>query len=143
MADSVVSLDALSGVIEDTPFLREYALRVTGCALGQCEVLLPFTDALERPDGLVSGMAIMGVADVAMWLAIMTSRGLDERWVTSDMQTGFLRSGRAEDITCTARLLRIGRRSIYGVAECVGTRSGDILSHHSMRWAKVTGEPGT
>jgi len=41
----------------------------------------------------VSGMTIMGVADVAMWLAIMTQRGKTERWVTTDMKTAFLNSG--------------------------------------------------
>jgi acyl-coenzyme A thioesterase PaaI-like protein len=143
MSDAVVSLDALNDIIEDTPFLRAYRTRVERCALGECEVVLPYSEDLERPDGLISGMSIMGLADVAMWLAIMTSRGMDERWVTSDMASGFLRGGRAEDIVCSARLLRIGSRSIYGVAECRGMSSGDLLSHHSMRWAKVTGDPAS
>lgn len=140
MSDSVVSLDALNGVLEDTAFLRPYAFRVTRCARGECEVTLPYAESLERPDGLISGMAIMGAADVAMWLAIMTCRGMDEHWVTSDMQTGFLRSGRAVDIIAKARLLRIGKRSIYGVAECSSGATADLLSHHTMRWAKVTGD---
>jgi acyl-coenzyme A thioesterase PaaI-like protein len=33
---------------------------------------VPFDAALERPGGIVSGMTLMGAADVAMWLAIMT-----------------------------------------------------------------------
>lgn len=143
MSEAVVSLEALNGIIEDTPFLRSYRTRVERCALGECEVVLPYSEDLERPDGLISGMSIMGLADVAMWLAIMTSRGMDERWVTSDMTSGFLRGGRAEDIACVARLLRIGSRSIYGVAECRGMTSGDLLSHHAMRWAKVTGDPAS
>lgn len=143
MTDSVVSLEGLGGVLEDTAYLRRYDLRVTRCALGECEVVLPYSEMLERPDGLISGMALMGLADVAMWLAIMTSRGMDERWVASDMSSSFLRGGRAEGIVCAARLLRVGSRSIFGVAECCGASSGDLLAHHSMRWAKVTGSAQT
>lgn len=140
MSESVVSLDALNAVIEDSPFLSSYGVRATSCAHGECEVMMPFTEGLERSDGLISGMALMGAADVAFWLAIMTARGLDETWVTSDMQSAFLRSGRDEAIICTARVLRIGRASVYGTAECRGSNSADLLSHHTMRWARVSGE---
>ncbi len=140
MSDSLVSLDALNAVIEDSPFLTRYGVKVTSCGLGECEVIMPFTESLERSDGVISGMALMGAADVAFWLAIMTARGLDETWVTSDMQSAFLRSGRDENIVCSARVLRIGRSSVYGSAECRGSNSADLLSHHTMRWAKVSGE---
>jgi uncharacterized protein (TIGR00369 family) len=140
MSDSLVSIDALNGVIEDSPFLTGYGVRAIACALGECEVMMPFNEGLERSDGLISGMVLMGAADVAFWLAIMTSRGIDESWVTSDMQSAFLRSGRHESVVCTARVLRVGRASIYGIAECRGSNSADLLSHHTMRWAKVSGE---
>ncbi len=140
MSDSLVTLEALNAVIEESPFLASYGVRATSCALGECEVMMPFTEGLERSDGLISGMALMRAADVAFWLAIMTTRGMDESWVTSDMQSAFLRGGRDENIVCSARVLRVGRRSVYGVAECRGSNSADLLSHHSMRWAKVSGE---
>jgi uncharacterized protein (TIGR00369 family) len=140
MADSLVTVDALQETLADSPFLRHYEFVVKSCMHGECELLVPFNESIERPDGIISGMAIMGAADVAMWLAIMTMRGLDERWVTSDMQTAFLRSGRAEAVQCTARVLRLGRRSAFGAAECRGVNSGDLLAHHSVRYAKVMGE---
>ncbi len=140
MAESLVTVDALQETLADSPFLRHYEFVVKSCTHGECELLVPFNDSIERPDGIISGMAIMGAADVAMWLAIMTMRGLDERWVTSDMQTAFLRSGRAEAVQCTARVLRLGRRSAFGAAECRGVNSGDLLAHHSVRYAKVMGE---
>ena len=140
MAESLVTVDDLQETLADSPFLRQYGFIVKSCLYGGCELLVPFNESIERPDGIISGMAIMGAADVAMWLAIMTMRGLDERWVTSDMQTAFLRSGRAESVQSTARVLRLGRRSGYGTAECRGVNSGDLLAHHSVRYAKVMGE---
>jgi len=140
MADSLVTVEDLKQTLTESPFLRHYGFVVANCAHGECELIVPFDESIERPDGIISGMAIMGAADVAMWLAIMTMRGLDERWVTSDMQTAFLRSGRAESVICMARVLRLGRRSAYGTAECRGQNSGDLLAHHAVRYAKVTGE---
>ena len=92
--------------------------------------------ALERPGGIVSGMTLMGAADVAMWLAIMTLRGVAERWVTSDMKTAFLKSARAEDIVCNARVLKPGLRTMYGTAECKGA-DGVLVAHHVLTYAKA------
>ena len=97
---------------------------------------VPFVRTLERPGGIVSGMTLMGAADVAMWLAIMTLRGIAEHWVTADMKTAFLRSAREEDIACDARILKPGRRSMYGAAECRGADSR-LIAHHVITYARV------
>ena len=34
---------------------------------GTCTLRVPFNAALERPGGIVSGMTLMGAADVAMY----------------------------------------------------------------------------
>jgi acyl-coenzyme A thioesterase PaaI-like protein len=99
-------------------------------------LIVPFRPALERPGGIVSGMTLMGAADVAMWLAIMTLRGMEERWVTSDMKTAFLRSARSEDFSCSARVLKSGRRTMYGTAECRSESVG-LIAHHVLTYARV------
>jgi uncharacterized protein (TIGR00369 family) len=134
--DLIVSVEDLNEVLAATPFTKPYGFNVKDCSPGQCDVIVPFMQSLERPGGLINGMIIMGAADVAMWLAIMTLRGTEERWVTSDMKTAFLRGAREEDIRCTARVLKVGKRSIYGTAECHGTSSG-LLTHHVLTYAKV------
>jgi len=131
-----VSIEELNDVLAGTPFLQPYGFTVKACAAGECVVVLPFVPSLERPGGIVSGMTLMGAADVAMWLAIMTLRGTVERWVTSDMKTAFLRSAREEDILCTARVLKPGRRSMYGTAECDGAASG-LVAHHVLTYSKI------
>lgn len=136
MINPVVTAEDLNDILEATPFLQPYRFNVKSCAMGQCTILVPFMYSFERPGGLVSGMLLMGAADVAMWLAIMTLRGTDERWVTSDMKTAFLRGAKEEDILCTAHVLKPGKRSIYGTAECLGTSSG-LVTHHVLTYSKV------
>lgn len=136
VSESKATVDELNAVLRNTAFLAPYAFSVASCAAGECAVRVPFAAALERPGGIVSGMTLMGAADVAMWLAIMTMRGTDEHWVTSDMKTAFLKSGRQEDFLCTARVLKLGSRSAYGTAECSGVTSG-LLAHHVMTYVRV------
>ena len=138
MQGDQVSVRELNAVLERTPFLKPYGFSVQSCSDGECVLHVAFTPALERPGGIVSGMTLMGAADVAMWLAIMTKRGTDEHWVTSDMKTAFLRGGRHEDIACTARILKIGNRSAYGTAECTGADSG-LLAHHVLTYVRASG----
>jgi uncharacterized protein (TIGR00369 family) len=130
------TLEDLAQVLADTAFLKPYGFVVQSCAPGECTVVVPYAASLERPGGIVSGMTIMGAADVAMWLAIMTQRGNTEQWVTTDMKTAFLRSARATDIHCAARILKLGKRTAYGTAECRDA-AGHLLAHHVISYALV------
>ena len=136
MTVPVPTIPELQRVLDDTPFLQPYGFRVESTAPGECTLRIPFVRSLERPGGIVSGMTLMGAADVAMWLAIMTLRGVAERWVTSDMKTAFLRSAREEDIACTARILKPGKRTMYGTAECHGA-GGKLVAHHVLTYSRV------
>jgi acyl-coenzyme A thioesterase PaaI-like protein len=41
-----------------------------------------------------------------------------------------------KDIVCTARILKPGKRSMYGTAECHGTLSG-LVAHHVLTYSGV------
>jgi uncharacterized protein (TIGR00369 family) len=86
-------------------------------------------------------MTIMGAADVAMWLAIMTERGTSEQSVTTDMKTAFLRSAKEEDVLCSARVLKLGKRTAYDIAECLN-ENGHLLAHHVITYARVGAKSG-
>ncbi|UMR30709.1 PaaI family thioesterase [Massilia sp. MB5] len=141
MTTLLASLPDLNRVLEGARFLAGYDFKVTACAPGECELLVPFKPELERPGGIVSGMTIMGAADVAMWLAIKTLRGMEEHWVTSDMKTAFLRAGIGEPLLCKARVLRMGRCSAYGSVETFG-QAGSLLAHHVVSYARAS-EPAS
>ena len=123
-------------------FNAYYRFRLGKIGAGECTIDVPFRDEFERPGGAVSGPVFMAAADVAIWFAVATRRGGDETWVTVDLNTAFLRAARRESFTCTARVLKIGRRLVYAVAECV-RGDGTLLTHHTGTYARTTGEPGT
>ena len=125
----------LNRLLADSPFLQPYGFRVDSTGVGECTLIVPFRPALERPGGIVSGLTMMGAADVAMWLAVMTLRGTSEYWVTSDMKTAFLRKARSEQLACVARILKPGKRLMYGSVECHGSDTG-LVAHHVITYAR-------
>jgi acyl-coenzyme A thioesterase PaaI-like protein len=128
--------EELARILSDAAFLKPFGFVLESCAPRECVIRVPYAASLERPGGIVSGITLMGAADVAIWLAIMTERGTAEQWVTSDMKTAFLSSARETDIHCSARLLKLGKRTAYGTAEC-RSAAGDLLTHHVVSYALV------
>ena len=78
MQNLMISVEKLNNILANTPFLKPYGFNVKTCATGQCTVLVPFMQSLERPGGIVSGMLLMEAGDVAMWLVVITLRGTEE-----------------------------------------------------------------
>jgi acyl-coenzyme A thioesterase PaaI-like protein len=127
---SGASVDELNHLLESQEFTRRYRFRVVGAGDGTCELLVPYLPEHDRPGGIVSGQVYMHAADVAFWLAVKTRLGVSEEYVTSSMTTAFLGSARGHDFTCHARVIKTGRRLIYGDAEC---RNGEkVLTHHTL-----------
>jgi uncharacterized protein (TIGR00369 family) len=128
------TLAQLQEILSASAFVAPYGFRVHAIALGSCTLFVPFSPELERPGGIVGGQVFMAAADVAMWLAIKTVRGPDDDSVTSQMQTQFLRSARREEFLCTATVVRLGRRNVFGTAECVAA-DGRLLTFHTISYA--------
>ena len=121
-------------------FNAYYQFRLLEIGAGECTIEVPFRVEFERPGGTVSRSVFMAAADVAIWFAVATRRGGDGTWVTVDLKTAFLRAARREPFTCTARVLKTGRRLVYAVAECVrGDRT--LLTHHTGLYAPIPGDP--
>ena len=135
---TAVSKAELQRLLTDLPFVRSYGFRVRSLAPGECVLSVPFQRAFERPGGIVSGLVFMAAADVAMWLAIKTLLGSDDGCLTAEMKTSFLAAGKEQDFRCRARILKLGKRLVYGVAECIGL-DRRLLTHHTLTYIR----PGT
>ena len=132
--ERAATIEELQTLLDETPFNRQYGFRVHAIGDGVCTVLVPHQPIFERPDGLVSGPVFMAAADVAMWLAIQTRTGIIDRLVTVEMKTNFLTGARNTDVSCRATVLKLGRRLIYGTAEC--RDDGTLLTHHTLTYIR-------
>lgn len=126
----------LQALLDAERFVRPYGFRVIALRPLGCTIELPFRRALERPGGIVNGPALMAAADCAMWLAVKAAIGLEHDALTSELNTAFLAAAKEEPVRCTARILKLGKRSIYGVAEC-HSRAGKLFSHHTVTYVRL------
>jgi len=127
----------LQRLLDRARFLRTYGFRVIAVDKRKCTLELPHRKALERPGGIINGPALMAAADCAMWLAIKARVGVAGDALTSELNTAFLAPAKGEHVYCTARILKFGRRRIYGTAECHGKR-GELFSHHTVTYVRPT-----
>lgn len=80
-------------------------------------VRLKVTDAHLRPGGTVSGPSMFALADVGMYLAILSRLGPVALAVTTNCSIDFMRKPAAgADVICKARILKLGRVLAVGDA---------------------------
>jgi uncharacterized protein (TIGR00369 family) len=125
----------LNRLLDAHEFTRRMGMRVVALGEGTCELEIPYRPEHDRPGGIVSGQVYMHAADVAFWLAIKTRLGLGDGSVTSSMTTAFLGSASGEALRCRAEVLKLGRRLVYGCADC--SAGGRPLTHHTLTYARM------
>ena len=126
----------LQKLLNRSRFIRHYGFRVIRSGEDACVIELPHKPLLERPGGIINGPALMAAADCAMWLAIKARIGMDKGALTSELNTAFLSPAKGGHVYCTAKILKFGRRSIYGTAEC-HSKAGQVFSHHTVTYMPI------
>jgi uncharacterized protein (TIGR00369 family) len=131
----LVSVSRLNDLLAEHEFTRRMGMRVVSLGEGECELEVPYLPDYDRPGGIVSGQVYTHAADVTFWLAIKTRLGIDDASVTSSMTTAFLGSVAREPLRCRARVLKLGRRLVYGWAECLAGER--LVTHHTLTYARM------
>jgi uncharacterized protein (TIGR00369 family) len=129
------TVSQLQHLLDEVAFTSNLGLTVFEIGDGVCTLAVPFQSAFERPGGIVSGQVLMTAADVAMWLAIKTKLGMEDSSVTAEMKTNFLGAARKESFRCTAKVLKLGRRLVYGTAECLSVDER-LLAHSTVTYMR-------
>jgi uncharacterized protein (TIGR00369 family) len=104
-----------------------YALeRVWG---GGCLLRRRFHPKSLRPGGTVSGPIIMALADVAMYVALLSAIGWVPLAVTTNLNINFLRKPAPRDLLAEARLIKLGKRLAVGEVGIRSDGSDDLVAH--------------
>jgi uncharacterized protein (TIGR00369 family) len=77
---------------------------------GLIQVVRRYHPSMQRPGDLVSGPVLMGLADMAAYVAILAHVGPELMAVTTSLTINFLRGAKVGDVHAEAQLLSLGRR---------------------------------
>ena len=112
---SRISDDDLRDLIDtQLPWVRAMGMSVEAIGEGTCRVRLPHRDEHLRPGGTVSGPAMMGLSDYAMYVGVLSAIGRVELAVTTNLPINFLRRPKPAAILADCRMIKVGRRLAYG-----------------------------
>lgn len=138
MDDATPTPDAVQAVVHrGVPLAAAWGIEVLQAAGGTATCRLPWQEALLRPGGTVSGPALMGLADVAMWAALLGLTGGRDESLTTSLTIHFLRRLPPGAVMAEARVLKRGR-IIVGEVLMRGEGSSETAAHVTTSWAAVT-----
>lgn len=116
-------------IIEGVPLVGQYGVTVTELTAGGAVLRMPCRDDFIRPGGTVTGPAMFGLADVALYAAVLSLIGRVELAVTTSMTINFLRKPEMRPLAAEARVLKLGRRLAYGDVMIYSEGDDDPVAH--------------
>lgn len=135
---TVMSREEVSGFLD-----REFpeinydgpAYSVDAVTADSVVIRLNANDRHLRPGGTVSGPAMMALADLAAYVAILAHIGPVALAVTTNLNINFLKKPSPGDLLGTCRVLKLGKR--LAVVECAITAEGseDIVAHATATYS--------
>lgn len=132
ISGEVVSLNAeqVQKVIRGgLPAAEEMGLQVEQAGDGRARLRQPFRENMIRPGGTLSGPTMMGLADAAMYAAILGTLGRLEMAVTQNLNINFLARPEPADLLAEAEIIRLGRRSAVLEVRLFSDGADQMVAH--------------
>ena len=82
-----------------------------------------------RPGGTISGPAMMALADLALYAAILAQIGPVALAVTTSLNFNFLRKPEPRPLIADCRLLKLGKRLAVGEVSMFSEGNPDVVCH--------------
>ena len=97
---------------------------------------MAYHESQLRPGGTISGPSMMTLADVALYIAVLSAIGPVALAVTTNFSINFLRKPQPGALIVDASLLKLGKRLAVGEARIF---SGDELVAHVTATYSIPG----
>jgi uncharacterized protein (TIGR00369 family) len=127
---------------ESLPMMADWDVKVESIGHGHATLRLPASPRFLRPGDTVSGPVMMGLADVALYAALLGAIGPVPLAVTANLTINFLRKPGAGGIRAEALILKLGRRLATGEVRLYGGDSAEMAAHVISSYAIPDGRPG-
>ena len=97
---------------------------------GQVRLLQAYHPKMLRPGGTISGPTLMALADIALYVAVLSAIGPVGLAATTQLSINFLRKAPADaDLIAEAKLLKRGKRLAMGEVSLYSAGSEKLVAH--------------
>jgi uncharacterized protein (TIGR00369 family) len=123
-------------VLESMPFARLMGMRMVDIRLDEATVSLEMRDDLRQPGGLLHGGVTATLIDTAMAFAVRTRVADNEHTATIDLTVHYLRPHVDGPATCTAKVVRAGKR-IFTVSAEMTNSEGKLTATALSTYTRI------
>ena len=116
-------------------FIQGEMFSVTEIGAGTCRMRMGYHESQLRPGGTISGPAMMQLADVSIWVALLGAIGAVPLAVTTNLSINFLRKPEPRALISTCRMMKIGKSLAVGEASLTSEGSDDVVAHAVATYA--------
>ena len=112
--------DLAHAVFKTIPYVKLLGMELVDLNPPKATVKLEMRDELRQPHGLLHGGATASLIDTATAFALITVLGEEKKFATVDLNVHYLRPHIDGVITCTAKVIKPGKR--------LSTISADVIN---------------
>lgn len=138
---AAITAEDFADLIAKVPLAVHMDLRVEHIRKGSVRLIMPYGPHLTRPVDTISGPAMMTLADVALWGAVLSMAGPREMVVTTNLNMNFLRMAGNSDMIAEARVLKMGRRLAVAAVELISSLGDELVAHATASYAIPADKP--
>lgn len=136
--EPVMTLEELNRFLEtDFPEIHTdgKVFEVISVAPGTVEMRLSPNARHLRPGGTISGPTMFALADVAAYCTVLVAIGPVALAVTTNLNINFLRRPEPGPLSCTCRLLKLGRRLAVVEASIFSGTDAELVAHATATYS--------
>ncbi len=122
--------------LHNLSFSKLIGMRLVDLQPDEAVISIEMRDDLRQPSGVLHGGVTATLIDTAMAFAVRTRLGIDEATATVDLTIHYLRPHITGTFTCTAKIVRAGRR-IFTVSADVVNDDGKHIATAVSTYTRV------
>lgn len=134
----MITVDEFKQLLADQhPFAAMLEIEVLEIGFGTSVLLLPERLSHQRLGGIIAGPMLMGLADLALYAAVVGATG-NAQAVTASLSINFLRKTPPGGVLAHVSILKTGRLAA-GEVRLLPAKGGDPVAHAISTWSLPRG----
>ena len=125
-----------ANALHSLPFDKLIGMKLVELRPDEAVISIEMRDDLRQPSGVLHGGVTATLIDTAMAFAVRTRLGQDEATATIDLTVHYLRPHITGTFTCTAKVVRAGKR-IFTVSADVVNETGKLIATGLSTYTRV------